>query len=239
MSQASFVTIASICLTVHSAKSPGGGCCMTSNGFSLTQTYPVQDDDMYDRIPSGADCDPEISGTQAQSADGKAVQDMSVHCEIDRDLARVRTLDLILPNGTNMFGIIIYHTNGTIDAECVFGPPLIKHSSQEESYCFGPDYHADHKFAGTVTYGSLIAERYAVAPRAPGAYIDLDVDHGCIPIRMLELTITNVVNSDPAESLFAIPPECFQQGAKIAGPVKHSKRILPFPNAIGRSSLFV
>lgn len=233
MSQASLIAIASMSLTVQSVRSPSGGCCVDvgDGGFSFTQTYPVQDDEVYDQLLRSfpdAYCDEEISGIQASVwADGKAVQDMSVHCDLvgDNQLATVRSLDLLLPNGTDLYGMIIYHANGTVEADCNFGSS--SQQSLQEDFCIGPNYHDEQEFVSFVTYGSLVAERYGTS-KAPGAYIDLDVDHGCIPIKAPEFTITNWVTGEPAESLFAIPPECFQQGAKAAGPVKHTKRVLPF-----------
>lgn len=229
MSQASLIAIASMCLTVHSVRSPPGGCCVDlgDGGWSLTQTYPLSEDEVYDQLPANADCGEEISGVQAASADGKAVQDMSVHCSLEyNELVTVRSLDLLLPNGTDLWSMIIYHPNGTVEADCHFGSPPSQQSSQEDS-CIGPNYHDEDEFVGFVTYGSLVAERYGNS-RVPGAYVDLDADHGCIPIKSMEFTITNWSIEEPAESLFAIPPECFQQGAKAAVPVKHTKRVLPF-----------
>jgi len=238
MPHASLVAIASMCLTAHSTRTPGGGCCVnTLNGFSLTQMYPVQLDEVDAKIPEGAECDPEISGTEAISSDGKMVQDMSANCYLSSGVTTYRSVDLNLPNGTSLNAVFVYHPNGTVEADCGLTTRLGQ--SSQDAWCYGPDYHADQKFDGTVTYGSLVAERYALHSLTPQpqAFMDVDVENGCIPIRMPGFTITNYVNSDPAESLFAIPQECFQQGAKAVGPVKQIKSILPSLKTMRSSSV--
>lgn len=217
--------IASICSTVQSTRSPGDGCCVdNSNGFTLTQAYPLKYDDVFDSIPEGAQCDDEISGTEAIQREGNMYQSFSANCMVEDGITTYRSVDWNLVNGSSGSSSIIYHANGTVEANCRMSTQL---RSSSDSMCIGPKYDDDFVFEGNVTYGSLKAERYrAQQGWMRNSFMDVDVDNGCIPIRMGRMTITNYDNSDPPESLFVIPPECFQHGAKATGPVTHLKGFL-------------
>jgi hypothetical protein len=158
-----------------------------------------------------------MSGVEAISADGQMLQDMSATCIGDSGVTKYRSVNLILPDG-GVDATIIYRPDGTVEANCG-GPSGRKlqglSALSPNDNCFGPKYHDDMPFAGNVTYGSLRAERFTTTDSSLDTYIDLDVDHGCIPIFTSPFSITNYDASAPDESLFVIPPECSQQSAKV------------------------
>lgn len=237
--------VASICLTVQSMRSPGDGCCWgnpnphghLTNGFSLTQSYPLHLDEVYDSIPEGVRCEEEISGTEAVQREGSMYQSFSANCMMDQDITTYRSVDWNLANGSYGSASIIYYANGTVEADCRMG--IL--SSSDNPGCFGPKSDDDTVFVGNVSYGSLQAERYKINNAEckynkaqcgwmKNAFLDIDVDNGCIPIRMGPMTVTNFVNADPPDSLFVIPHECtgFQHGATATSPVTHPKGFLRF-----------
>lgn len=226
--------IASMCLTVQSTRSPGDGCCVdTMNGFSLTQSYPLHYDSLFDSIPEGAQCEDEISGTEAIQREGNAYQSFSANCLMDDGITTYRSVDWNFANGSSGSGTIIYYANGTVEAACSMSTQL--KNSMKDGSCIGPKYDDNMVFVGNVTYGSLTAERYAMKPGwTKNVFVDVDVDNGCIPITsamvsgttIVPLTITNYNNSDPPESLFVIPQECFQHGSKATAPVTHPRGFL-------------
>jgi len=212
MTRTNLITIASICLTVQSARSPGDGCCQdVSGGFSSSLREP-RSLRFDDRIPEGAQCDLDWSGTQAVSAAGDVIQDVSVNCVVQDGITNYRSVGLSTAS-TNLGARITTHPNGTIEADCNFDSKL---TGRAGTLCVGPKYHACFEFVGIVTYGSLKAERYSCLEynskdqKQSDGFIDLDVENGCIPIWQEAFMITNYVASDPAQSVFAIPQECFQ-----------------------------
>jgi len=224
MIQTSLKVLACIRLTVQSTRSPGDGCCSdVSNGVSLLLSYPFHLDEMYEKIPEGADCDEETFGAEAISADGKMYQDNAAVCRTMNGPSTYRSVNLILNNGTLLDANIIYHPNGTVEADCAFdtrarpGPNPAQAEGPEN--CYGPKHGDGQEYVGIFTYGSLKSERY----RYGNAFLDLDVDNGCIPIRQGPMTFTNVFFDEPDEGFFAIPHECFQQGAKASGRVTRPK----------------
>jgi hypothetical protein len=217
-----------------------------SNGFTVTQFYSLKDDSVWDSIPEWQRelCEDDISGTEAVQAGGNMAQSFSANCLVephnDHAVTTYRSASWNLMNGSAGSASIIYHANGTVEATCDMYQ--LKSSSDPASNCFGPKYHDDMVFDGTVTYGSLKVERYRITDPHQGGWmrnapIDIDVDNGCLPIRSGPIGLTNFVNSDPPDSLFAIPPECFQHGAKTSGPVRHPKGILWSLKAMRRSSV--
>jgi len=193
------------------------------NDVSLVQSYPFHLDEAYEKIPEGADCDEETFGAEAISADGKMYQDNAAVCRTMNGPSTYRSVNLILNNGTLLDANIIYHPNGTVEANCAFDararPGPNPAQAQGSENCFGPKNDYPQEYVGIFTYGSLKAERY----RFGNAFLDVDVDNGCLPIRQGSATFTNMFLDDPDESLFAIPQECFQQGAKTNGPVTRPK----------------
>lgn len=230
MVQANVITFASVCLTVHSANSPGEGCCFPEQGFSFHQSYPLQLDEIYDQITEMVDpssCDLEMAGIEAISADGqKMLQDMSATCidraDYDTKITKFRSVNLNLPDG-GVDATIIYHANGTVEANC---DTALGRRLQANDNCFGPKYHDSQPFLGNVSYGSLRTERFGNTLSGLRTYIDLDVDNDCLPIRMTPFTITDFDAAAPSDSLFVIPPECSQQSVKASRPVTHPKSAL-------------
>lgn len=205
-----------------------------SNGFSLTTSYSLRHDTVFNFIPEGAQCEDDISGTEAYQAEGNMHQSFSANCLVeprnDNAVTTYRSVDWDLVNGSFGRASIIYHANGTVEAYCDMYQ-LKSAGDPHGDNCFGPKYDDGMVFDGIVTYGSLSVERYRYTDPQQGGWmrnapIDIDVDNGCLPIRMGPQAVTNFVSSDPPESLFAIPPECFQHGAKTTGPVTHPKGVL-------------
>lgn len=214
----------------HVLESTHGGCCMKISGASYNQSYPLQWDEVYEYVPEYAECVPDITGTSAIATDGKMLMDMSATCLLPEGPATFRSVDVNFLNGSSVHASIIYHENGTVEAHCNFEEG-VKNSGPDDD-CVGPDYHDDQEFDRTVTYGGFPAERFAISlyqdqSTKISTFIDLDVANGCIPIKIQGYTFTDYDASEPAESLFATPPECFQQGAQVAGaPKKHIKNAL-------------
>lgn len=244
--------LASICLTVQSTRSPGDGCCMTrpAGGWWFNHTIPFAFG--IENAPDGADCDLEAGGVEATRCDGEGgscdeasqsfYRSYYGNCREDDDkVATYLYFDLDLSNGTSISANIIYHSDGTIEADCGLSTRLASSLLQESDMCMGPKYNEDQVFEGIVSYGSVKAERYSSGRRGSrwmsNDVIDVDADNGCIPIRMSPFTITNWVNSAPPASLFTIPPECLQQGIKATGPVRNSNGFLSSLNAMRGSSV--
>lgn len=234
--------LASTCLTVQSTRSPGDGCCMDTppaGGWWFNHTFPfvrLGPYPMFQNVPDGVDCDEEVTGVEAVRCDGEGgncIEDDAVqslyrsyygNCIEDDGVTTYRYFDLDLSNGTSISANIIYHADGTVEANCGLLTRLA--SPQDNLMCFGPKYDEDQVFEGIVSYGGVKAERY-LSTRSQGEHFwDIDVDNGCIPFRVGPITMTNFVNSAPPASLFAIPPECFQQGLKATGPVANPKGFL-------------
>merc|ERR1712048_1375909 len=199
---------------------PGQGCCLdaTTSDLTLTQSYALNLDDMYDDIPAGSHCEKEWVGLEAQLLNGNWVQDMRAACQVpDAGLVHFRSLSLDLANGTGVDAAIKYYANGTVDAKCDMGAHSLRNKGPTP-YCVGPSY--GDIYVGAFTYGSAPVERYARPLYADplNGTLDFDVQNGCIPITILtpdgdQIRINNykLEHQVLPPGTFDIPPECFQQ----------------------------
>jgi hypothetical protein len=202
-------------------------------------------------IPSGSQCDLEWTGVEAQLAEPGWIQDMRVACIFpDGELVRLRSLNLMLSNGTTVNAGIKYHADGTADANCDLSTnavPLTRNlKGQADDYCVGPAYDNITTYAGPFNYGSAPVERYTV-PNADNPLLndtlDIDVQNGCIPVRVGRMSFNNYVLEEHQvlpEGTFDIPQECFQQsGRELPKWVRRSSFVQPFLPKGKRSTLVV
>merc|ERR1719446_204789 len=99
------------------------------------------------------ECDQDLTGVEAAQCDGEggncdepsqSYRGYYGNCYEDDGVATYHTFDLHLSNGTSISANIIYHSDGTVEADCGLSTRLA--SPQNNSMCFGPKYVEDHVF---------------------------------------------------------------------------------------------
>jgi hypothetical protein len=201
---------------------PGEGCCIQrqAKDLTFTQSYDLDLDEMVEDIPKGSQCNREWTGLEAQLMDGNWIQDMRTVCILpDGSLVRLRSLNLMLSNGTTVNAGIISHADGTVDAKCDFADDTVRLKTPlDDDMCIGPKYHDSQVYVGPFAYGSAPVERYsAVSDTGLNEYVDFDVQNGCIPVNMGEIRVNNWVLGEHQvlpDGTFDIPQECYLQGGR-------------------------
>jgi len=201
------------------AVDPKDGCCLdevklgSKNGFTVNMSYALQSDSTYSLIPKGAVCESEWHGYQAIDNKGRGSQQMEVFCEG----VSYKSVDIMSAGQLSGQYFVTKKGNGTetckvLRAAATQLPTLGSYVGGSGGiFCVGKAASSGlTRYVGPVFYGGAKFSRYAFPDQSD--YADVDVENGCLPLRVTQMArvvthFTNFKAGIPAHAL-DIPAAC-------------------------------